>query len=195
MPSLKVDQIKQVLKGGVRSNLFQIAINPSGVGTNVPPLPFGDNGKNLSILVRAGQIPAATVTPIEVPFRGARFKTMGERTFEPWTMTVYNDQDMQVRGFFEEWSNAMKGFVSNKGEQDPDTLFGIVSIFQLNMAGEYIGQPWVLHDCWPSDISAIDLSNDAEGALSEFSVTWQYQYWTHQPFTDGPNIDVNNAGL
>ena len=195
MPSLKVDQIKQVLKGGVRSNLFQITVNRTASGINVPALPFGDNGQNLSVLVRAGQIPASTIAPIEVPFRGTRFKTIGERTFEPWTMTVFNDQDLQIRGFFEKWANSMKGFASNVGQQDPSTLFGIVEIRQLNMAGEIIGQPWVLQDCWPSDISAIDLSNDAEGALSEFSVTWQYQYWTHLPFTDGPNIDVNNAGL
>lgn len=63
-------------------------------------------------------------------------------------MTVYNDQDMQIRGFFEEWANAMKGFASNVGQQDPSTLFGIVEIRQLNMAGEIIGQPWVLQDCW-----------------------------------------------
>lgn len=58
MPSLKVDQIKQVLKGGVRSNLFQITVNRTASGINVPALPFGDNGQNLSVLVRAGQIPA-----------------------------------------------------------------------------------------------------------------------------------------
>ena len=53
MPSLKVDQIKQVLKGGVRSNLFQITVNRTASGINVPALPFGDNGQNLSVLVRS----------------------------------------------------------------------------------------------------------------------------------------------
>ena len=98
-----------------------------------------------------------TIAPIEVPFRGTRFKTIGERTFEPWTMTVYNDQEMQIRGFFEQWANSMKGFASNVGQQDPSTLFGIVEIRQLNMAGEIIGQPWVLQDCWPSDIVSSDI--------------------------------------
>lgn len=193
MASLTIDKLKQALRGGVRSNLFEITVFP--VGANVPPLPGGDNGTNLSILTRSGQIPSSIVGSIEVPFRGLRYKVPGDRTFEPWTMTVYNDPKMEFRGFFEQWSNEMKGLASNTGQLDPTTLYGAIEIRQLNVNGDAIGQPWTLYSCWPSDISAIDLSSDNENTVSDFTVTWQYQYWTHQPYTDGPNADTVTAGI
>ena len=193
MPSLTIDKLKQALRGGVRNNLFQVTIIP--VGVNVPAVPGGDLGENLSILIRAGQIPASTVGSIEVPFRGLRYKVPGDRTFDPWTMTVYNDPNMQFRGFFEQWSNNMKGLASNTGQLDPTTLYGAIEVRQLNNQGEIIGQPWTLQSCWPSDVSAIDLSADNENTVSDFTVTWQYQYWTHQPYTDGPNADTVTSGI
>lgn len=192
MPSLTIDKLKQALRGGVRSNLFEITVFP--VGSNVPAIPAGDGGQNLSILVRSGQIPSSIVGSIEVPFRGLRYKLPGDRTFEPWTMTVYNDPDMLFRGFFETWSDNMRGLASNTGQIDPTTLYGAIEIRQLNVAGEIVGQPWTLHSCWPSDVSAIDLSSDNENAVSDFTVTWQYQYWTHSPFTEGPNADTVTDG-
>lgn len=181
MASLKIDTLKQVLKGGVRSNLFEIQIN------SAPALVVPDPSK-LSILCRAGQIPAASLAPIEVPFRGARYKLPGDRTFEPWTVTIYNDPDMVYRGLFENWTNSMKGFVSNVAAADFTEYTCAIEVRQLNQQGNVIGTPWVLQDAWPSDITAIDLSSDNENSVSDFSVTFQYQYWTHLSApTDSPN--------
>ena len=36
-----------------------------------------------------------------------------------------------------------------------------------------------LFDCWPSNISPIDLSQDAANTIETFQVTWQYNYLTH----------------
>ena len=44
--------------------------------------------------------------------------------------------------------------------------------------------PWSIVGAWPSDVSSIDLSYDDENTLSQFTVTFQYQYWTHEPATD-----------
>ena len=33
-------------------------------------------------------------------------------------------------------------------------------------------------DCWPSNISAIELSYDSASTIEEFTVTWEYNYFT-----------------
>ena len=193
---LNVDQLKTVLRGGVRTNLFRVDIAiPGGVDT------FGLDSNLIGVLTKAAQIPQATLGSIEVPFRGTRYKMPGDRTFEPWTMTVLNDPEMRIRSMFENWSNAFKGFASNAANTDPADLYGSVEIYQLNQQGEAIPSqgstttsPWKLNSCWPSDISAIDLSYDDENTLSQFTVTWQCQYWIHEISTDRAGTALNNQG-
>jgi len=186
--SLKIDRLKQALGTGVRSNLFRIVFTPP------PAVPIDPtNAEKISLLVRSAQIPGTSLASIEVPFRGARLKIPGDRTFDPWTVSIYNDQDMRYRTLFETWSNGLKGFVSNVSSDDPSQYYCGIDIYQLNNQGEDIGQPWKLVDAWPGDITAIDLSSDNENAVSDFSVTFQYQYWTHNV---GPGVgtDGQNAG-
>ena len=57
-----------------------------------------------------------------------------------------------------------------------------VSQFDRN---ETIKKPYTFKDCWPADVSAIDLSYAAED-IERFTVTWNYQYWTSNT-TDGIN--------
>jgi len=193
MASLKVDKLRSAIRGGVRSNLFEVTLTPPVIaGVDFSAL----REENFTFLVRSGQIPALNLTPIEVPFRGSRLKIPGDRSFEPWTMTVYNDDKMLYRSLFERWQNAIKGSVSNVAVENYESIFGTIGVRQLNQQGEPVrpggnelsGQ-WTLHDCWPSDIAAIDLSSDNENAVSDFTVTWQYQYWTHAPFTDDQNAN------
>ena len=48
-------------------------------------------------LVKAAQLPASNITPIQIPFRGRNLKIAGDRTFDPWTVTVINDVDFQYK--------------------------------------------------------------------------------------------------
>ena len=82
-----IEKIKSTLiGGGARPNLFQVDL------TSFPG--SGDNGyssDNFSILCKAAQLPASNVASIDVPFRGRILKVAGDRTFEPWTITIIND--------------------------------------------------------------------------------------------------------
>ena len=47
-------------------------------------------------LVKAAALPASTIAPVEIPFRGRILKVAGDRTFETWTITVINDTDFAI---------------------------------------------------------------------------------------------------
>ena len=80
----------------------------STLGTNASSSSFA------SFLIKAANIPAATVGVIEVPYRGRTLKIAGDRTFEPWTITVLNDQNFALRNKFEEWSTKIQALHQNK---------------------------------------------------------------------------------
>ena len=39
---------------------------------------------------------------------------------------------------------------------------------------------YIFEDCWPSGVDAIDLNYDTTGAMEEFNVTWEYNYYTSE---------------
>ena len=49
----------------------------------------------MRFLVKAAEIPAANIGNIPVPFRGRVLPVAGDRTFDPWTVTVINDAQIQ----------------------------------------------------------------------------------------------------
>ena len=73
-----IDQFKaQLLGGGPRANRFRVFIPRTG--------------SKIEFLCQSAQIPAATLGVVEQQFRGHVLKLAGDRTFEPWTVTIIND--------------------------------------------------------------------------------------------------------
>ena len=85
-----IDQFKaQLLGGGPRANRFRVFIPRSG--------------SKIEFLCQSAQIPAATVGVVEQQFRGSVLKLAGDRTFEPWTVTIINDVEFSSRTALEGW--------------------------------------------------------------------------------------------
>ena len=100
MAILQVDAFRgKMTGGGARANLFEVNVNFPGVA--------GGDTELTNFMCRAAQLPGVTMNPVEVPFRGRIVKFPGDRTFEDWTMTIYNDTNFTVRDSFETWANAM----------------------------------------------------------------------------------------
>ena len=73
--------------GGARPNQFSAHLFfPIWV-----PTPYLSN--DASFLCKAASLPGSYITPIELLYRGRQVHMAGERTFQPWTVTIYNDVD------------------------------------------------------------------------------------------------------
>jgi len=170
-----IQNLKDVLKTGARSNLFRVTL--SGLST--------DLNESFTYLCKAAQLPGSTVGVIEVPFAaGRRFKAAGDRTFADWTTTVINDSNHTIREALE---NLQKEYgTTDYNSTTSKTLtggagtdFSTILVEQLNQAGDVV-YSYTLVNCWPSDISTIDLSYDSTDTLEEFTVTWSYDYFTFE---------------
>ena len=132
-----------------------------------------------SFLVKAANIPASTVGVIDVPYRGRTLKIAGDRTFEPWTVTVLNDKGFALRSKFEEWSTKIQALQQNLQEAK------VISQYQSDaVVRQYDRQGAVVRSyqfvgIWPSNISAIDLAWDSNDTPEEYTVEFQVQYWTY----------------
>ena len=169
MAILGVDDFKSKLTGGgARANLFKATLNfPGYAGANV---------ELASFMCKAAQLPASIIAPITIPFRGRQLQIAGDRTFEPWTVTIINDSQMEVRNAFERWMNGINEHNNNTGLTNPLDYQADMVVEQLNKAG-VATKRYDLRGLFPTNISQIELSYDTENAIEEFTVELQVQYW------------------
>jgi len=169
MAILGVDDFKAKLKGGgARANLFQATIN-------FPAYADGD-AELTSFMCEAAQLPGSTMGFIEVPFRGRRLKLSGDRTFEPWTVTIINDTEMSIRNAMERWMNGMNSHSTNTGLANPLAYEADLKVEQLDKANEVI-KTYNLRGAFPTAVSPIDVSYASENEIERFTVEFQFQYW------------------
>jgi hypothetical protein len=171
-----IQNLKDVLNTGARSNLFRVTLSGFYSSTTT-------RDEDFTYLCKAAQLPGSTVGIIEVPFAaGRRFKAAGDRTFADWTTTVINDSNHTIREALEnlqkEYGTTDYNSTTSKTLTGGDAQdFSTILVEQLNQAGEVV-YSYTLVNCWPSDISTIDLSYDSTDTLEEFTVTWSYDYFT-----------------
>ena len=172
-PLRKITDFKSKLTGGgARSNLFECDLAfPQAV--NVEGL--NDILNKARFLVKAANLPASNVAPIEVPFRGRVLKIAGDRTFDTWTITVINDTDFAIRSAFEKWMNTINRVSDNTGTTNPADYQADAVVFQLDRSGETL-RKYKFYDVFPTQVAPIELSYDAQG-IQEFQVELQVLYW------------------
>jgi hypothetical protein len=159
--------------GGARANMFRV--NGTFPGTAVAAA--GLNPANqIQFLCRAASLPASNVPPINVYFQGRALKVPGDRTFELWTIEVYNDTNFGLRNAFEKWSDVMNRVESNVSRENLSEFAQTWSVTQLDRAGNDVKQ-YKFVDCWPTQIGDIKLSFDAVEGIEIFTVTLAYQYY------------------
>tara|TARA_R100000149_G_scaffold65471_1_gene40058 strand:- start:4134 stop:4712 length:579 start_codon:yes stop_codon:yes gene_type:complete len=162
------------VKQGVRPNMFQVDITFPGTVEADQTL--------VSYMCKSAALPASNIGVIEVPFRGRTVKIAGDRTFDNWSATFINDKEMKSRSYFEQWLNQINTHKANTGNiQDPTEYGRSVVIRQLEKDSSPAGSELRSYKLWyafPISTSAIDLAYDSNDQIEEFSVEFQYSYWT-----------------
>ena len=170
----------KLIGGGARPNLFECDI--------VFPtfaVPEGDSELGVNEITRfmckAAQLPASNVAEIPVPFRGRVLKVAGDRTFDPWTITVVNDVDFRIRTAFEKWMNGINKHDDNSGLINPVDYQRQAKVKQLGRASNTDSIPvlkeYEFYGVFPTNVSEIEVSYDSSDIIEEFTVTLQVQWW------------------
>ena len=181
MATNNVSTFLSTINQGIKPNMFAVDISFPAGGD------FGTTDKSLTnILCKSAALPGSNLGVIEVPFRGRTVKIAGDRTFDTWTATFFADSNMEVRGLFEDWANSINSHEGNTAERflpNQGTTGYMADLFvsQLekdDQVGGSVIRTYQLHHCFPTNVSAIDLAYDSNDQVAEFTVEWQYSFFT-----------------
>ena len=172
IPLRKISDFKsRLIGGGARPNLFEVELAfPDAVAVDSEVL------AKARILVKAAALPASSIAPIEIPFRGRILKIAGDRTFDTWTITVINDTDFIIRSAFEKWMNTINKLDDATGITNPADYQKDAIVHQLDRDGGVL-RSYKFWDIFPTNISAIDMSYETTDTLEEFTVEMQVHWW------------------
>ena len=150
------------LRQGARPNLFEVRI--------------GALGDNIRFLAKGASLPPSTLGVIDAPYQGRMVKVPGNRTFEPWTVTIYNDIDFAIRNALEEWMNAINSHEGNVGYATVADAYRQGQVVQLGRDGQIL-RVYNIMDMFPAELSPIELAFDSNDQIEEFTVTFHYNFW------------------
>ena len=177
----------RLIGGGARPNMFEVNITlPEQVQG------LGDIEQDMRFLVKAAEIPAANIGNIPVPFRGRVLPVAGDRTFDPWTVTVINDAQFNIRDAMEQWSNLINDLQFDVGDINPADYQTKAEVFQLSRQSQGSGgqsagkggeiiqtlRTYNFEGIYPNAVSSIPLDYGATDQIEEFQVTFNYLFWT-----------------
>ena len=180
MATSNVSTFLQTIGQGVKPNMFLVDVQfPQTLSKE------NEEQQLVNVLCKSAALPGSNLGVIEVPFRGRTVKIAGDRTFDTWTATFFNDKDFKLRSFFEQWANSINTHDDNTAP-----------LFRPNKSGGYMGElivkqlekdttdggsvlrEYTLVHCFPTNVSPIDLAYDSNDQIEEFTVEWQYSYFT-----------------
>lgn len=153
--------------GGARANRFEVVINFPAFASTQEAI------RKTAFLVQSTSMPSSNLGVTEVGFRGRQVKLAGDRTFEDWEATFYNDTDFELRNAFERWHNAINAYTSNTGLAAPDEYMTDVSVYQLDSNDRRIKE-YNMKYAFPQTVAAIELAQDSNDQIETFSVTFAY---------------------
>ena len=188
-----VDFKQKLTGGGARSNLFEVTIEyPDLLG-----LPTDSDGPKATgeFLIKAAEIPASNLGNIPVPFRGRVLPVAGDRTFDPWTVTVINDTNFRIREAMEVWSNSINDLQTSQGTINPADYQTSAKVKQLSRKGGVdpgaidVLREYRFEGIYPNVVSSIPLDYGATDQIEEFQVTFNYLFYS---VTDG--ITIGESG-
>jgi hypothetical protein len=177
----------QLIGGGARANQFRVYLHfPTYVTIGAL------EGARAQFLCKATSLPASTITDVPVNYRGREVHFAGERTFQPWTVTIINDVTFGLRNAFETWQSGIQRYAATEGKTNPSDYQVELEVAQLDRNGATL-KTYKFTDAYPLTISQIALDFDVVNQIETFDVEFQYNYFTSNTGTDtdGSSFGVN----
>ena len=186
MPNIS-DFKAHLIGGGARPNQFRVDLSfPAFVAAG------GLVGLNSQFLCKAAQLPASTVNNIEVFYRGRAINMAGERTFQPWTVSIYNDTTFSIRDAMERWSEGVLNSANTNGTTNPRDYQVDLLVHQLDRNGATV-KTYKFIDAYPTSIGAIGLDYESTNQIEMFDVEFTYNYWTSNTTSGTSGFGLNTS--
>ena len=161
-----------------RSNRYKI--------TGTMPNGLGKLDDSFTLYAKSVSFPGSQIGMIPVSYQGRVIKFAGERQFAEWSVQVYdvstNASSVDIRTQLEEWiedcdsANTHIQRFNNAATKKWTVEYDDIDDNTSGGNGVGYNKKMELYNCWPIDISAIDLNYEAADSFAEFTLTFAYDY-------------------
>lgn len=154
--------IGSILGDIARPNLFEVEI------------PF--LGRNFKFKCKAATLPSSIVEKIPVGYQNRKINLGGDRDFEDWIISVYNDMDHTVRNQMLDWSRMVHQQDRNIYGDKPEDYKKDGYVRQFDRQGNVTAQ-YTIKGMFPTNIAEIALDWDSNNEVEIFEVTLALDWW------------------
>jgi hypothetical protein len=169
------------VQGLVSPNIFQVEFTVNGLGDELNKIPY---------LCHTSSIPFPTFSEGKIFYNNRDHKIATKEDYDPITMSFYIDVHSSVPKLLKDWMDLII---------DPTTK-------QMGYRKDYVGSAditlydsWLMkkihikiHELWPININALELSWNTKDTISEIPVDFNYDYieyemganWTKSSLTE-----------
>lgn len=163
----------QMQGGGARPNQFRVELTfPAFVGSVA-----SQAGNAVQFLAKSATLPASTLEDITTSYRGRPVHFAGERTFAPWSISVYNDTNFLIRNVMETWSNRILEYTGTNGITRPGDYQVDLWVHQLDRNDNII-KTYRFFDAYPVSVGAITLDYEQNNQIEQFDIEFNYNFFT-----------------
>ena len=146
-----------------RPNLFEVEI------------PF--LGKNFSFKAKAASMPPANVDKIAIGYMNRKQNVGGDRTFDDWNVTIYNDDAHQTRQQILDWQSMVHGQGSEITGAKPSDYKKHAIVRQFARDGKTITKEYNIYGVWPTLVGEVALDWDTNNEVETFETTFVIDWW------------------
>jgi|TARA_R110000822_G_scaffold63911_3_gene157033 hypothetical protein len=179
----------RMIGGGARANQFRATLT---FPTYVSGAVAGVAGRDSEFLCRGAALPGSTIGNTPVNYRGRVVNFGGERTFTPWTVTIYNDTSFAIRDALEIWQNGINNVVTNRGRQFPAEYLVDLRVDHLDRNDDVL-KSYIIRDAYPTNIGEIALDFGSNDAIAEFTCEFTYQFFESTGGRFGGNVTADTT--
>lgn len=154
--------IGSILGDIARPNLFEVEI------------PF--LGRNFKFKCKAATLPSSVVEKIPVGYQNRKINLGGDRDFEDWIISIYNDMDHTVRNQMLDWSRMVHQQDRNIYGDKPEDYKKDGYVRQYDRQGNVTAQ-YTIKGMFPTNVAEIALDWDSNNEVEIFEVTLALDWW------------------
>ena len=188
MAGFNIDRFKSLgmRDGGARPTQYTVTLT----FPQIPEIP-SMAAQQLQFQCRAASLPGSSIGSFPVYYYGRPIKVAGDRTFQPWRVSIYNTEDFNVRNALEAWHNAINSIIGNTMDERVAAISStdgnsyktraIVTQFSKVGPGDIDGdgaiKSYTFEGLFPVDVGEINLAYDAVDQIEEFPVVFDFDWW------------------
>lgn len=182
MPDLSLKKFRANVTDFARPNRFWVSLGDIGLNdiamfgldNDAAALPWLEKHE---FLAQSASLPGRAVGNITVNWQGMPYNIAGDPTFDEITLVFRNTYEFDLRRFFEAWLEVVSKMDSNERSQPGAYKSDVISLSQLGRTQRDILAVYKLIGGYPTNLAAVELSQDSNDTIEEISVTFKYDYF------------------